>query len=270
MIRKTGPKVWAYGVTTCRKRRDNHLPLTLDALRDAGFDKPRLFADGTDDACGWEAEFDLPVTVRGVEPVGTFRNWLMAVTELYVRSPGADRYAIFEDDLDTRPGLREYLDAVPWPDGKAYVNLYTAPTTEDWFLSKSRATHVNLPGGKQYELKAPVPHVAPDYRGFLPTRQDGKGAVALVFDWQGVRALLAGLTMWERAAINVRTTDGAIAVAMAAAGYTEHAHLPCLVKHVGLESVSGHVTYPPSRTYDDRADYLSWVNSRVREPAEVT
>lgn len=248
MIRKTGPKVWAYGVTTCRQRRDNHLPLTLDALRDAGFDKPRLFADGTDDQRSWEAEFGVPVTVRGVEPVGTFRNWLLAITELYVRSPGADRYALFEDDLDTRPGLREYLDSVPWPDGKAYLNLYTAPTTEDWFLKGSKA-------GLE------------DVRGFRTTRQDGKGAVALVFDWQGVRALLAGLTMWERAAINVRTTDGAIAVAMAAAGYTEYAHFPCLVKHVGLQSVSGHVPYPPSRTYDDRADYLSWVGSK--EPAAV-
>ena len=43
---------WAYGITTVPSRRENLFERTLQSLAVAGFDNPRLFVDGVDDAEG--------------------------------------------------------------------------------------------------------------------------------------------------------------------------------------------------------------------------
>ena len=50
----------------------------------------------------------------------------LALCELWVRDPLADRYAIFQDDLTCVKNLRGYLDEMKWPVG-GYLNLYTGP-----------------------------------------------------------------------------------------------------------------------------------------------
>jgi hypothetical protein len=97
---------WAYGVTTVPSRRNDLLPETLCSLCEAGFDAPRLFVDGDNDPKGWEREFGLETTCR-YPTIRTHGNWILALSELFIREPHAERYALFQDDLITYRNLRD-------------------------------------------------------------------------------------------------------------------------------------------------------------------
>lgn len=205
---------WAYGLTTVGGRRKDLLPRTLASLRAGGFDRPRLFVDGTNDIPDWETEFGLDVTAR-TTPLRTYGNWTLALAELYLREPLADRYAVFQDDFVTYRNLREYLEHCKYPD-KGYWNLYSFPRNE---------------------ALAPA-----DKTGWFKTDQKGKGAVALVFDRKAVLALLSNQHMVERP-LNVhkghKSVDGGLVTAAQLAGWTEYAHMPSLVQHTGVHSSMG-------------------------------
>lgn len=210
---------WAYGVTTVEMRRTNLLPRTLASLREAGFDKPRLFVDGSSDPQSWCNEFQLGVTVR--EPViRTFGNWILALAELYIRNPTADRFAMFQDDFVTYKNLRQYLEAVPYPD-KSYLNLYTFPSNQK---------------------KAPKNEYGGTIDGFYEAYQNGRGAVALVFSNEAVRTLLIHQHIVNRPLDprrGHRAIDGGIVTAMNKAGWKEYCHSPSLVQHTGINSSMG-------------------------------
>lgn len=230
--------LWSYGVTTVEERRSTLLPRTLESLCRAGFDNPRLFVDNCRDQLGYAAEFGLPTTVRAVAPgwgslrkeIGfrTAGNWHASMLELYIRCPRADRYAIFQDDLVTSVGLREYLERVPFP-GKGYCNLFTFPPAD---RIKTRI------------WQDPPP--TPDYVGWYPARTrprdggpTGMGAVALVFDREGVVKLLSSRYFVERHQCPLRghqAVDGGIAEALILEGVKEYVHSPSLVQHTGIES----------------------------------
>src|SRR5688572_9885654 len=101
---------WAYGITTVSQRRQKYLPTTLSSLQKAGFDKPVLFVDDCPNTALWRDEFKLEVVPR-FPRIRTFGNWTLALLELTIREPYADRYALFQDDLVTYPHLRQYLEA---------------------------------------------------------------------------------------------------------------------------------------------------------------
>lgn len=234
---------FAYGVTTHESRRKDLFPRTLESLCRAGFDRPRLFVDHSRDLHGYADEFGLPVTVRGSDASGngvrTAANWHLALMELYVREPNALRYAIFQDDMVTVLGLREYLEKCHWPKD-AYLNLYTFPPPRQveptdhknfkgWYLAKRRATD----GG--------------------PT---GQGAVALVFDHETVVRLLSSRQFVERHQCTVRgfkSIDGGITEALDAVGVMEYVHWPSLVQHTGDESSraerKGFAPYPTAPSF---------------------
>src|SRR5688572_13834079 len=96
---------WAYGVTTVPKRRRDLLPRTLGSLAAGGFAAPWLFVDGCDELPGWRAEFVAPGRAAGVTCryplVRAYANWGLALGELWLRDPHADRYAVFQDDFVT-------------------------------------------------------------------------------------------------------------------------------------------------------------------------
>src|SRR5688500_19007244 len=98
---------WAYGVTTVLARRHDLLPRTLASLRAAGLDQPRLFVDGCThlEADRLERETKLPVTAR-YPFVRTACSWILAMYELYLRDRGADRFAMFQDDVIVCKDLR--------------------------------------------------------------------------------------------------------------------------------------------------------------------
>lgn len=209
---------WAYGVTTVPSRFNNLLPRTLESLKLAGFDAPRLFVDGDTDSNDWgrlqyEKTFRYPL-------LRTHGNWWLALHELYLRNPNADRYAIFQDDLVTYRNLRGYLESVTYPD-KGYLNLYTVPQNERLFPK--------------------------DFVGFYLSNQMGRGAVALVFDNEACVTLLSSKHMVIRVKDPIRghkVVDGGIVTAMGQAGYKEYVHGPSLVQHTGERSSMGNLPTP--------------------------
>lgn len=220
--RKQGLK-WAVGLTTVGSRRKELLPRTLASLARAGFDRPRLFVDGSKDIVGWEREFGLEVTVRSTN-VNTVCNWVLTAWELYLRDPFADRYAIFQDDLVACTDLRRYLEVMPYPEG-GYCNLYSMPSNEQAFRGEV---------------------------GWVPASQKGRGAVALVFSREALCAVLTARHMVDKvrsARKPNRSVDGAIVDSMAKAGWREYVHNPGLVQHTGKHSSMGNSAHLDSTTF---------------------
>jgi hypothetical protein len=233
--RRARPKKWAYGVMAVEARLESHLPRTLASLKAAGFDRPRLFADGVTHAAAaeWERRFGLAVTARSPR-VRTHANWVLSFYELYLREPAAERFAVFQDDMVCVRGLREYLDNVPYPE-KGYENLYTFPSNQS---------------------------ICPDgHVGFFESNQFGRGAVALVFDRKAAMALLSAPHMVERAQDahrGHRAVDGGIVTAMRQQGYREMVHSPSLVQHTGERSSMGNKPHPLAPSFPgEQFDALS-------------
>lgn len=204
---------WSYGLTTVPERRIEPFPATLMSLQRSGFDRPRLFIDGAPDDREYK-EFGLDCTVRWPK-VKTWGNWFLSLLELYIREPEADRYAIFQDDFVTYLGLREYLETVRFPD-KGYWNLYTFPSNQT--------------------------QCPPGCEGFYAGYQQGKGAVGLVFDRQGVVDVLMArhnVMKCQAASRRYSSVDGAVSDSLKLVGYTEYVHNPSLVQHTGKISSMG-------------------------------
>ena len=250
------PLRWACGVTTAvvpaadekthrdsvrvaLTRRATLLPRTLRSLRDGGFPEPRLFVDGDGDAGSWEREFGLPVTCR--QPLlRTAGNWVLALWELWIRHPRADRYAVFQDDLLCVGNLRQYLDRCVFPP-QGYLNLFTFPTNAQivehvgnrprvgWF----EARHMPTGGNTQAQV----------YHG--KAQQYGKGAVGLVFDRDGVEALLSSPRLIRRFLdedAGWKKIDGAIVESLNQANWWEWCHYPSLLWHTGTYENGGSAT----------------------------
>lgn len=224
-------KKWAYGVTTVPQRRDNLLPRTLASLAKAGFDKPRLFVDPPIGPyqptviLGMYEQFGLQITARcpTIRPYG---NWILALWELYIRQPTADRYAIFQDDFVTYPSLRQYLDQSSYADN-GYWNLNTFPINQ-------RIANTN------------------NHKGWYLSNQLGKSAVALVFDPKSLIDLLTSRHMLERCQ-NLkrgwRAVDGAVVTSLKRIDRKEYVHNPSLVRHTGDVSSMGGRKHPLDESF---------------------
>lgn len=205
---------WAYGVTTTPVRKDDLLPRTLQSLYCAGFETPRLFIDDCHDSTPYK-NFGLPFIIRG-DKVRTHGNWVLSMYELYIREPGANYFAIFQDDFVTYPNLRQYLEKCEYPKN-GYWNLYTFPKNQD-LAPKDGST------------------------GWYLSNQKGLGAVALVLDNRATQLILASAYMVGRpqnAKRGHRAVDGGIVSAFAEVGWKEYVHNPSLVQHTGKVSSMG-------------------------------
>lgn len=212
---------WAYGVTTVPGRRDDLLPRTLESLKRAGFDKPRLFVDGDRDPQSWEREFGLEVTTRWPK-TKTVGNWILSLWELHIRNPWAIRYAIFQDDFVTVRNLKTYLEH--WLPPHGYQNLYSFPSNES--LAKGRGWHVS--------------------------NQRGLGAVALVFSQSAARLLLSHDHMMRKPGdpmMGDRKLDGAVVDSFRQSGWKEWVHYPSLVQHTGQVSSMGNNPHELSKSF---------------------
>ena len=203
---------WSYGVTTVMARKATLLPRTLASLNRAGFPCPRLFVDGCKDPAEY-ASSGFEVTAR-YPSLRTSGNWMLALAELYLRDPTADRFAIFQDDFVTYRNLRAYLDSCSYPT-KGYWNLYTFPHNQGRCKGK---------------------------QGWFLSDQLGKGAVAIVFNNEAARLLLGHQRMIDRILNPDRGwqfIDAGIVEAMKQAGWSEYVHNPSLVQHTGDVSSMG-------------------------------
>jgi len=230
---------WAVGVTTVPKRADS-LRRTLTSMKAAGFDKYWLFYDG--DApevlvAGLGPHGSLGYTCRS-SPARVHGNWVLALSELWIRNWEATRFMVVQDDVVFCRGVREYLDATPWA-ARSYLNLYTNPRN---------AEHL----GKR--------------EGWSPSNGEGLGALALVFDRQAVMQLLTSHHMLMRPVPDEEAlhkvgleairkgewyrgqsvVDGGIVTAMKQVGYHERVHNPSLVQHTGDESSFSRNRHRPS------------------------
>jgi hypothetical protein len=229
-------KKWAYAITTVPKRRSDLFPKTLASLNRAGFDKPRIFVDGDNDPISWEREFGLITVCRGKDNIRTHGNWILALHELFIRNPTVDLYAMFQDDFITYPNLRSYLESCTYPD-HGYWNLYTFPSNQS--VCKS------------------------GYEGWYLSNQNGRGAVALVFNRETVLNLLGSQHMIERPLDpdrGHRAIDGGIVTALNKLDWKEYVHNPSLVQHMGDFSTMGNKPHKKAESFrGEEFDALSLI-----------
>lgn len=237
--------IWAYGLTTIPEREHTYFVHTLESLKQAGFDKPHLFIDGDSNYERWRQRYGLGVTCR-YPNLKIYGNWLLAMWELYLRNPSADRYAIFQDDLVASKNLRQYLEQIEYPN-RGYCNLYSFPENEILHSDRTKT-------------------------GWYKSNQMGKGAVALVFNQEAVMALLAHWHTVKRVQDRIRgveVVDGAITEVLTrqqppTQGFTEYCHNPSLVQHTGDVSSHGSRTYPKSQTFKgEEFDALDLLKTKV-------
>lgn len=208
---------WSYGVTTVSERIETTLPKTLLSLAHAGFSDPHIFIDN---ARVPPESLDAYSCTCHCPPLRAFGNWVTSAWSLYVYSPAADYFAIFQDDLITYANLRDYLERCKYPK-TGYWNLYTFPSNEHgsgWHLSNQR----------------------------------GLGAVALVFSNEALRTLLFQKHLVERVLNEKRghlAIDGGIVEAFKKVGWREWVHSPSLVQHIGDTSAIGNNPHPKAVSF---------------------
>lgn len=205
---------WAYGVTTVPDRAHDQLPNTLKSLETAGFDNPRLFIDGTDSTKDYD-HLGLQMTTH-FQRVQAFGNWVLALWELYIREPKADRYAIFQDDFVTYHNLKDYLESCKFPK-RGYWNLYTFP---------------------QNQIRCP----SDTYEGWFLSNQLGLSAIGLIFNHETIPMLLSHPHLVEKprhVQYAHRKIDGCVVDTMKKLGMQEFVHSPSLTQHTGKVSTLG-------------------------------
>lgn len=222
---------WACGLTTCRERFKNLSTMhTAESLYQAGFgDNLTIFKD---DSQLTPSEF-VNFVSRQSEPVGAFGNWLLGLWELFLRNPMADYFGMFQDDIRISKDVREYFEKTrEHGQKKSYWNLFTMPAT--------------YRGPQNQEL-------CPEgLQGWYPSNQMGRGALALIFDNNGVQNLLSSRNLVERAnaATNrTRGIDQTVCETLKAVGYVELVHNPSLVQHVSESSTIGSPQYPQASSF---------------------
>ncbi len=124
-----GVQSWAVGVTTSPRRLPT-LESCVHSVIQAGWTEPVLFLDG---------EVELPTALSGlnycrrVPAVGAFPNYVLSLSELYMRDPNADAYLLIQDDAIFVPSnaTKSYLEKVLWPyDGPCIASLYCSKKYE--------------------------------------------------------------------------------------------------------------------------------------------
>lgn len=226
----SGGQRWSFGVTTTPQRiHDGQLTRTLDSLAAAGFGDPIVFVDGSHgEAAG------VPRASHRAVLLGAYGNWIVAAWELYLRSPYAERYAIFQDDLEAAAGLRHYLEQCTYP-RRGYWNLYAAPENCDLLAGRPSGWH--------------------------RSNQRGLGALGLVFDNRTLRLLLADRHMVRRVRDERRgrkNIDGAVLWALRRHGVREYVHRPGLLQHTDEVSTLGHQAERRSPCFEPQVPAIAW------------
>ncbi|MCO8122330.1 hypothetical protein NHH03_11315 [Stieleria sp. TO1_6] len=116
-------KQWMVGMTTA-PRRMSTLQQSLESVIGGGWESPTLFVDGPVNLP--DSAAPLQSCVRN-PAVGAFPNYILSLSEMFMRDPNADAYLLVQDDamLLSSPATRAYLESVLWPiDGPCIASLY--------------------------------------------------------------------------------------------------------------------------------------------------
>jgi len=236
---------WSYGITSVPERfKNGYLQRTIESLKVAGFDNPVIFLDGAPlhQSLKIEEKLGLEVVPRTTKIRG-YGNWVLTLWELLVREPQADRFAIFQDDCVTYKNLKKYLEIIPYP-GTGYLNLYTFPEN----------------------LKIAPKTGRP---GFFKANQWGRGAVATVFDRNGVNTILSHPHMVKKPGSRHghKSIDGALSESTRRTkNFQEWCHRPSLVQHIGDRSAMGNSPQKKADSFKGEAfDALSLLQKSYQE-----
>lgn len=205
------------------------MPRTLESLAKSGFTDPRLLIDDCDHLNKPSSILEfiregLDLTIR-YPRIQAFANWILALAEIYLREPTADRYALFQDDFVCSLGLKQYLEKTTTHD-RSYWNIYTFPVNQS---------------------------LCPDCSsGWFRSDQRGRSAVGLVFTLEGVLSLLSSSLIWEkprRARHPNKGIDGIVSDHFSGIGWTEMIHNPSLTQHTGHNSSMGNKRHPQALSF---------------------
>jgi len=109
-------------------RRAPTIDRALLSLANAGFSSVHIFAEPG----SWVPDqfAHLPRTVHG-RSLGNLGNFYTSLASLLMLEPGADCFAIFQDDVEVALGLRAWCDGQLWPHDTGLVSLYTCGVDHD-------------------------------------------------------------------------------------------------------------------------------------------
>jgi len=193
----------ASGITTSHRDPDT-LRESLASLSLAGFTMPHIFAEPDAKLCRRVR------VVRNKTKLGPWRNFKSGLRFLLANYPGADAYAMFQDDIEVSAGLRPYLDLKLFPaEDCGVVSIYTP----EFHQSESTGMH---PVTDMFELQRMY--------GALAYLFPGRVAKKLVDTTQGSECLTK--------------TDQWVARFCIDEGLSYWHHSPSLVRHLAVESSS--------------------------------
>lgn len=234
---------WTCGITTVPARRITTLPKTIESIINAGFPIPQLFIDAQPNGDGsyiyspdllkeYATDFPFMDVTLHTKNIRTFGNWYLALLELYIRNPKADRFVLFQDDIILSKNVREYMEHCDYPE-RGYMNLITYPQNE-----AERAKY--------------QPSLLKE-RGWYRSNQMGKGAQALVFNREALLELMSNEYIHRRLQDDKgwQGVDGGVSTALKLKGYIEYVHSPSLVRHTGTETTMGGPTEHPQQQPPD-------------------
>jgi glycosyltransferase involved in cell wall biosynthesis len=231
---------WVVAVLTAPRPRPT-LAGTLESLGRAGFGDVQIFAEPR--APIPAAFADLPIH-RHRHRLGPLRNFGFAARRLLEAHPGADCYAIFEDDLSAAAGLLDWCDREFWPGDHGIVSLYT-----------SRVMCDDRPGWQTLNLGR--------YRTF--------GALAFVFRGPVLRGLLDDPDVLRHVNRGMPGADAVVGEWALRRGVGIAYHSPSLVQHEGeATSLEGHRSGRVGRSCAvDRVEDIGRWRGPDRRPGRV-
>ncbi len=164
---------WCVAVTTA-PRPAATLSRTLDSLARAGWSDCRVFPD----------------TAAG----GAWRNWIESLAACVRACPGADAFAMVQDDVVFCRGLRRYLEQTLWPAAKPVA--LCSPFTPAAYREPRQGWHVRRPPPDRFLVAAQMwilpPESARAIVGDLGRVEAHKGIDGRVGAW----ASRTGRSIW--------------------------------------------------------------------------
>lgn len=213
----TRPPRTIVGVTTTA-RANATLTRTLASLKAGGFDRVWLFSDGGQPKLDRRADLPAIDLVVRTPQAGGWSNFLLALQELNLRFPHADRYAMFQDDVLVPRGLAKWIEANVRSDAAI------------WSLFCAKHHEKRTPGW--IDVKAGY--------GFC-----GAQAIVIPARWSLAFLSDAMIVAHKRTPPRLKTPgakfkktgehhiDGAIGLFAARKGQAVKVHYPSLVSHIG-------------------------------------
>lgn len=259
----------AVGITTAPRSKPTVSACVRSVIK-TGW-QPVLFAEPNSLA----PDTPVPIIQRGPKSRGAWRNWLETCRNLLGLFPAAEKILIIQDDAEFVPGCRDLVENMEWPQGAAFVSLYTPRQyTYDFQVMDS--------SGKLVQVLPNLEQTKPfTRRGGFSVKQVQKpnglnriytrslwGACALVLDRQFAQQLVLSSTAknWrgfdgkqapEKAA-NIDTAVGKIANLLKRPMYFT---LPSCVEHIAEVSTLGHGKNGDKRRAEILAEHASEVLS---------